>query len=78
MDTTRRTSPRAERSVISGPDLPGSDSSRLLVESPVMAQTALGRFSPRFLLALLAVLSPGPRLAGTPSRGIGSERLKQS
>src|SRR5260370_15284017 len=35
-----------------------------------MAQIALGgKLPPRILMAPLAVLSPGPRLAGTPSRG---------
>jgi len=39
-----------------------------------MAQIALGgNLSPRRLLAPLAVLSPGPRLAGTPSKGKGNE-----
>ncbi|MGO9468992.1 MAG: hypothetical protein ACLQVF_33105 [Isosphaeraceae bacterium] len=43
---------------------------RLSRASPDIAQTALGdNLSPRFLLAPLAVLSQGPRLAGTPSRG---------
>jgi hypothetical protein len=36
----------------------------------VMGQAALGdRFSPSLLIVPLAVLSPGPRLAGTPSKG---------
>jgi hypothetical protein len=38
---------------------------------------ALDSFSPRLLLAPLAVLSPGSRLAGTPSRGNGKEGLKR-
>jgi len=46
-----------------------------------MGQIALGDiFSPRHLLVPLAVLSPGPRLAGTPSKGKGNENegLKRS
>jgi len=38
-----------------------------------MARMALGSFSPRLLLAPLAVLSPEPRLAGTPAKGKGNE-----
>ena len=42
----------------------------LLADTPVMGQMALGDSSaPRLLTAPLTVLSPGPRLAGTPSRG---------
>jgi hypothetical protein len=42
-----------------------------------MTQMAVGSSSPRLFLAPLAVLSPGPRLAGTPSRGNGNEGLKR-
>jgi hypothetical protein len=34
---------------------------------------APGDDSPRLLTVPLAVLSPGPRLAGTPSKGKGKE-----
>jgi hypothetical protein len=37
-----------------------------------------GNFPERFLLATLAVLTPGPRLAGTPSEGERIDRLKPS
>jgi hypothetical protein len=40
------------------------------MDSPVMGQMALGgSLAPRLLTAPLTVLSPGPRLAGTPSKG---------
>jgi hypothetical protein len=42
--------------------------SSFAVDSPVAAHTALdGNIAPRLLLAPLAVLSAGPRLAGMPS-----------
>jgi hypothetical protein len=38
-----------------------------------MAGIAQGDLAPRLLFVPLAVLSPGPRLAGTPSKGKGNE-----
>jgi hypothetical protein len=44
--------------------------SSFAVDFAVTAQSALdGNIPPRHLLAPRTVLSPGPRLAGTPSRG---------